>query len=189
MVTIDAPNVEAFLDLLTPHRGGALWDCQVNHRNWIFRGQRSAAWGLTPSAHRDGDPWFDAELGGAQLQSVPVPDGDRREREAASVMDFTARAATPGYEIPWDSERLRGVDLAPPSTSDVDFPSPHLRGIFGLAQHYGIPTRLLDWSLRPLVSAYFAAIGASKHIKKTEDASGRLAVWASNMRFLLSCRR
>lgn len=42
----------------------------------------------------------------------------------------------------------------------------------GLAQHYGVPTRLLDWSSSPFVAAYFAF---SSTIHNSND---RIAIWA-----------
>ncbi|WP_136255121.1 FRG domain-containing protein [Onishia niordana] len=42
-----------------------------------------------------------------------------------------------------------------------------------LAQHYGIPTRLLDWTYDPYVALYFAFKGAV-------ETSGKLVVWALN---------
>jgi hypothetical protein len=50
-----------------------------------------------------------------------------------------------------------------------------LSPVYALAQHHGVPTRLLDWTRRPEVAAYF-----SVREPVTERDSGHVTVWALN---------
>jgi hypothetical protein len=57
------------------------------------------------------------------------------------------------------------------------WPPRDLWPMIGLAQHYGVNTRLLDWTRSPRVAAYFAATSGLSNWKKTGDDSCRIAVW------------
>jgi hypothetical protein len=61
----------------------------------------------------------------------------------------------------------------------ADLPTSDLELLF-LMQHYGVPTRLLDWTENPFVALFFAVLQSFSNLPEDVDA----AVWAINPKLM-----
>lgn len=182
------------------------WTCP-----WVFRGQRSAFWGLTPSAWRSESTVPIKRL--ASLRSKFEEQFDERIREQLNrnpltrsanadfvvkayaqaraefslLLDFVTLADELGHQVP-DLEKYRRLahhDYLP-DVQNYPFVRflPDVNAAAALAQHHGVPTRHLDWSRNPLYAAYFAACEVERM-----NVSDQIAIWAVRPDLLLEVGR
>jgi hypothetical protein len=151
--------------------------------NLLYRGQANAFWQLNPSIFRDGN--HPTEFWGLH----PAGECQSDEQVFAEWMflkRFIDHCDSVGLSIPNDSSQFREQYFsqnlpAGPGRSLIRtdlWPPKELFDVMALAQHHRLPTRLLDWTKRSYVAAYFAASDAVAEKAKV-DGSGekRIAVW------------
>jgi FRG domain len=109
----------------------------------------------------------------------------QREVEDSGVVHFLSDADQMGFSIPSDRPELRDPRRAIAAYDPHEFPPVEKLHMYALAQHYGIPTRLLDWTTRPLVAAYFAVKEVAKTLASGSGGSApSCAVWALSRPFV-----
>lgn len=145
-------------------------------RVWIFRGQGDAKNHLIPKALRR-DASFPQ---GVNAQS----NGEQRNWEWGALELFSSLADQQGLTIPGLAQRflgstdfLRSINKA--VSCEDNWPPKDIYQLMALAQHYGISTRILDWTYSPLIGLYFAAADAANNKDNLSEKSS-MALWAFN---------
>jgi hypothetical protein len=143
---------------------------------------------LVPSAFRAG-----TKLGYGKSRFIHVVNGLKLQgyvqgqAEFHAVYQFLQLADRVGLSVPGDSPLFRldsdGIVTVGRTIGRCDWPPPEVFETLAIAQHHGVPTRLLDFTYSHRVATWFCANKIAKHSLAREQFP-KMAVWALDMDIL-----
>jgi hypothetical protein len=146
---------------------------QWRKKEYVFRGQGDSEHSLIPSACR-------RHPGSFLSKSYTRTFGDTSDAQVRYEQEVLKRfldgCDNAGLVVPGYSDILKNElhrEFKNPSIVNSRWPPQQYYEVLAAAQHHGIATRLLDWSRRSYVAAYFAATSAD-YLK----SEGNVAIWA-----------
>lgn len=195
----DARTAEEFLGKIDQFQ-----DFNSVRNRLLWRGLSDSDYSLAPAALRNNSRVRLQAISELDTQSAYEISGDGDVNliadlrqvyfEYCAICQFYRRANSQGLAVPRMGGRLHShiIQRTDKSFTELlhkqsaktfieNWPMPELIPVVALAQHYGVPTRLLDWSDDPKVAAYFACLGALRDVvEKQTSPEKKIAVWMIN---------
>ncbi|MBT2773720.1 FRG domain-containing protein [Halomonas sp. ISL-60] len=174
---------------------------QRDFPHFVFRGQGCSKYDLEPGITRNLDyvaqfhrynnwlsPGFNYRnfeyeilrnfIKGCDKTGIPIPsDGDGLRR----VFKLVDNSDSVPFCVGFNDDDLEGIN------APLEWPDFNSYSIMIMAQHHGVPTRLLDWTGSILTAMYFASVDGMKRLikLKDEDVEGEeISIWGLNAKFL-----
>ena len=187
----DFNNYQDFLDAIDVNKSELFNNYQINHnkkRDFIFRGEKSLKYDLHPTSMRKLNSEDIGKLKSGNFLNL---------NEISDFVNFIEGINHIGLNLSNESFELikesitkssNGI-ISGSSTNDKireihnNFPFPNLIKELALAQHYGINTRLLDFSHNPYKSLFFA----TQSIENFSE-NDRIGIWILPLRLLEICK-
>lgn len=159
----------------------------LRNSGFIYRGEGKDNYILLPSVLRKENETKLYQLSklGSPLLCQRDTEELQRGAEFSLLQDFYLKANYNGLKIPRSellikSEQLGIQNITSAFNSSKWIPK-DLEETAALAQHYGVMTRLLDWTFNYNVAVYFASINALKDICNGTNTK-YIVLWALNYR-------
>lgn len=167
-------EAESFLEAVAPRN--SLWAPEP--LAWIFRGHAVAEWALRARAFRDEEKPFEPFGIDATVTASEQAWDVYGTAVLKALRSFQRAVDRAGLVIPTVAP---AVDYSVSKFSYASEPRPDAVPLMALAQHFGIPTGLLDWSRHARVAAYFAA---SEAAADPHSLIGNMCIWALRADFI-----
>jgi hypothetical protein len=179
--SVDCATLDEFWEEMSPigKRFGR------RHDRFIFRGQSNSEWELVPKVFRTSV----IDTYKRSMMSTLSDHPGQFFFEWSLLHGFIQYCDAAGLTVPGDSMEFRAYFDQNNITNvhgitSKDWPQDRVVPLMAMAQHHGVPTRLLDWSSNPYVACYHAAATAVIRNRDDVRADEKIALFALDLNTL-----